>query len=237
MQASQSNLSDALAECLDAMALGPWALADCLERHSHYRRDLEPLLRLASLVRDAVREVSAPPPYLYLLPGGRSRPQAADPGPLLARAWRGLDYGLRHAARQHTLAVRSALLVAFLLLAISGWVLVVGSAAVMSVLAPPLEPLWLALTVGFLPWVFLVLAVRSAERWLVLLACSPPLPGQVAAPLRRRGLQLLGVLRDLWDSPAVGLRLLYRLSVWGLVRVVGLALVLGWVLPLLTAAR
>ena len=25
MQASQSNLSDALAECLDAMALGPWA--------------------------------------------------------------------------------------------------------------------------------------------------------------------------------------------------------------------
>jgi hypothetical protein len=235
MQGPRASLPDALAECLEAMASHPRALEECLRRYQHYRRELEPLLHLAAAIRGAVQEVAPPSPYLYLVPGGRAAlVRQRERQPLLVEIWQRLDGALRLAARQHPLAVRSALLSAFLLLALSGWVLVMGSAAVLAALVPHLQPLWLVVMLGVLPWVFLLVAVRSSQRWLLLLAYSPPLPGPRAAALRRGRLGLLSALRDLWDSPAVGVRLVYRLSVWTLVRVVGLALVLGWALPLLS---
>lgn len=232
MRAGQASLPDALAECLDVVASYPWMLEECLHKYSHYRHELEPLLKLASAIESAVHEVQGPPLFLYVVAGGKAAsPYRQAPSPLVARIWDRVDIGLRTMARRHTVAMRSALLSLFALMAVSGWALVMGSTLLVSVLLPSFQPLWLALSVGLLPWLFLAMAVSSADRWLILFACSAPAPG-VKVPLRLRRRRPWGVLRDLWNSPNLGMRLACRLSVWTLVRVVGLALALGWLLPI-----
>lgn len=235
MRTPSTSLPDALVECLEAAAVHPRMLEACLDKYRHYRQQLEPLLKVVSVIQWAVHEVQAPPPYLYVVPGGRGGPlRGGASAPLVQWMWDRVDVGLRSMARRHTLAMLSALLSLFVLLALSGWALVMGSLVLVTTFVPPFEPLCLVLGLGVLLWVFLAMAIRSADRWLLLLAYSAPAPGlKVPLPWRRH--RALGIVQDLWNSPNLGMRLAWRLSVWTLVRVAGLALVIGWLLPVATA--
>ena len=60
---ADSELIEALADCLDALRLGEADLQACLERHARYRAELEALLDVARLIPRLPDTVVPAPPF------------------------------------------------------------------------------------------------------------------------------------------------------------------------------
>jgi hypothetical protein len=236
-------VEDALAECLDALRQGPDAFDRTLRRYPQYRSELASLVQVAMRVRLSVDGLAIPDWAAWAwapLEPSAGKPPSTDRSLVLGALER-LGERIHRSARAHLKLAWLLLFLTFSLLGFFGWLMVAGSFVALQIAFPGLQELSDFLLLAVLPLLFFGLVVYSTNKWLRLLVFSPVPPAASLHGIqdipRANYLPGLGGLVLAWNSPVAGVRLLSRLTVWGLVRLVGLIIIINGLMPLLQVAN